>query len=52
MKTYLSPECFELALYFVERVRALRVVKMMRGGEEIFSPSSSLVWDQFIKVDN
>ena len=30
----------------------LRVVKMTRGGEEIFSPSSSLVSDQFIKVDN
>ena len=24
---------------------------MTRGGEEIFSPSLSLVWDQFIKVD-
>ena len=36
-ETYLSPECFELVLYFVERVRTFfRVVKMTRGGEEIF----------------
>ena len=35
MKTYLLPECFELVLYFVERV-FLRVVKMTRGGEEFF----------------
>ena len=53
METYLSPECFELVLFFVKRVLVffLRVVKITRRGENVFSPSSSFVWDQFIKVD-
>ena len=43
---------FTRVLYFVERVRVFASFKITREVKQFFSRSSSLVWDQFIKVDN